>query len=88
MKNKAMSQAGWALTGLALGAVGGFFAGRQWPAGDRGGASEQTSVMTGRAVIAGGKGVAGTTKDVAAGAGRWQIDFRCCRRADKYKVAV
>ena len=70
MKNKAMSQAGWALTGLALGAVGGFFAGRQWPAGDRGGASEQTSVMTGRAVIAGGKGVAGTTKDVAAGAGR------------------
>ncbi len=68
MKSKAMSHAGWALTGLALGAAGGFFAGRQWPAAGGGRTSEQASLVTGRAVIAAGTGEAGAPQGVAEGA--------------------
>ncbi len=60
MKSKAMSYAGWALTGLALGAVGGFFAGRHWQVAGSGGISERTAVVRAHAVTAAGRGGAET----------------------------
>ncbi len=73
MKTKVMSRAGWALTGLALGTVGGFFAGRHWQAADSGGTSAGTSRVTGRALVGSGTGGAGTREGVAQGAERGQI---------------
>lgn len=68
MKTKTMSRAGWALTGLALGTVGGFFAGRHWQTADSGGTSGRTSRVTGRALVESGMGGAESKEGVAEGA--------------------
>ena len=62
-----MSHAGWALTGLALGAVGGFFAGRHGQVTGSGGISERIAVGTSHAVTAVGRSGAETMEGVVIG---------------------
>jgi hypothetical protein len=62
-----MSHAGWALTGLALGAVGGFFAGRHGQVTGSGGILERIAVGTSHAVTAVGRSGAETMEGVVIG---------------------